>query len=46
MDFVEPKFLIDGYGYYDNDGLKIKEDAPEWAKKEYKNFMQAINFYK
>ncbi|MBB6622241.1 hypothetical protein H7E67_02245 [Clostridium gasigenes] len=42
MELVEPKFLREGYGYYDNDGLKVKEDAPEWAKKEYSEFMNAI----
>lgn len=42
MELVEPKFLREGYGYYDNDGLKVKEDAPEWAKKEYNEFMNEI----
>lgn len=42
MDMVEPKFIKEGYGYYDNEGLKIKDDAPEWAKQEYKEFMEMI----
>ncbi|MBB6715269.1 hypothetical protein [Clostridium gasigenes] len=42
MELVEPKFLREGYGYYDNDGLKVKEDAPAWAKKEYNEFMNEI----
>lgn len=42
MELVEPKFLIEGYGYYDNDGLKVKEDAPDWAKKEYNEFMNEL----
>lgn len=43
MELIEPKFLIEGYGYYDNDGLKVKEDAPQWAKDEYKEFMEQLN---
>lgn len=39
MDQAEPRFLKEGYGYYTDDGLKIKEDAPKWAKDEYKEFM-------
>lgn len=42
MELLEPKFLREGYGYYDNDGLKVKEDAPVWAKKEYSEFMNEI----
>lgn len=45
MEQIEPKFLKDGYGYYTDDGLKIKEDAPQWAKKEYKEFMGELNKY-
>ena len=43
MELIEPKFLKEGYGYYNNEGLQIKEDAPEWAKKEYKEFMEKLN---
>jgi hypothetical protein len=43
MDQVEPKFLIEGYGYYTDDGLNIKEDAPQWAKEEYEAFMSATH---
>lgn len=39
MELAEPKFLIEGYGYYTDEGLQIKEDAPQWAKDEYKRFM-------
>lgn len=39
MEQLEPKFIIEGYGYYTDDGLQIKEDAPQWAKDEYKEFM-------
>lgn len=39
VEQIEPKFLKDGYGYYTDDGLKIKDDAPQWAKDEYNKFM-------
>lgn len=39
MDLVEPRFMIKGYGYYADEGLKIKDDAPQWAKDEYEEFM-------
>lgn len=31
------------YAYYDDDGLKIKEDSPQWVKNEYKKFMEELN---
>ncbi|WP_238917244.1 hypothetical protein [Clostridium sp. YIM B02555] len=43
MDLIEPKFLQEGYGYYTDDGLIVKEDAPQWAKDEYKNFMKELD---
>lgn len=43
MEQPEPKFLIKGYGYYTDDGLKIKDDAPQWAKDEYEAFMKELN---
>ena len=45
MEQIEPKFLKEGYGYYDNDGLKIKNDAPQWAKDEYNKFMKELENY-
>ncbi|APQ76456.1 hypothetical protein [Clostridium botulinum] len=39
MDQLEPRFLKEGYGFYTDEGLQIKEDAPQWAKDEYKEFM-------
>ncbi len=41
----EPRFMQEGYGYFgDNTGkLCIKEDAPEWAKKEFQEFSNLIN---
>lgn len=43
MGLMEPEFMKQGYHYYDESGVKIKPDAPEWAKKEYKEFMKLIN---
>lgn len=43
MEKVEPKFMSTEWVYYDNTGLKIKEDAPEWVKKEYEEFMKDDN---
>lgn len=39
MEQDEPKFMKEGYGYYTDDGLQIKDDAPQWAKDEYRKFM-------
>lgn len=43
MDLVMPKFYELGYYYYDESGMKIKPDAPEWAKKEYERYMKLLN---
>lgn len=40
MGAIMPKFYELGYYYYDESGMKIKPDAPEWAKKEYEEFMK------
>lgn len=36
----EPKFMLEGYAYIDDETEKwcIKEDAPEWAKKEFEEY--------
>lgn len=34
-----PKFIEEGFGVFTDEGIKIKEDAPEWAKKEYYEFL-------
>ncbi|MCT4593171.1 MAG: hypothetical protein N4A57_02705 [Anaeromicrobium sp.] len=43
MEQLEPKFLKEGYGYYTDDGLQIRNDAPQWAKEEYGEFMKQLN---
>ena len=42
MELKETKFMSTEYAYYDDEGLKIKEDAPQWVKDEYKAFMEEI----
>lgn len=41
----EPRFIQEGYEYFDENTGKwcIKEDAPEWAKKEFREFYDSIN---
>lgn len=35
----EPKFIKEGYSYIGDDGKwHIKDDAPDWAKEEFKEF--------
>lgn len=43
MDHVRPKFMDTDFCYYDDDGIKIKEDSPEWVKEEYQEFMDGLN---
>lgn len=45
MDQEEQKFMSTECVYYDNTGLKIKEDAPELVKKEYDEFMNESKKY-
>ncbi|WP_198039508.1 hypothetical protein [Clostridium kluyveri] len=42
MELPEPKFMSTEYVYYDDEGLKIKEDSPQWVKNEYKTFMKEL----
>ncbi|MEF9953576.1 MAG: hypothetical protein RR657_05005 [Peptostreptococcaceae bacterium] len=42
MDLVEPKFMSTEY-YYHNSGIKIRDDAPQWVKDEYEEFMKALD---
>lgn len=35
---AEPKFMSEGYAYLDGEKWCIKEDAPDWAKKEFEEF--------
>lgn len=39
-----PKFIQEGYEYLGEDGQwHIKDDAPEWAKKEFKEYYAKLN---
>ena len=39
----KPKFMEENYHYFDkDDNLKIKDNAPKWAKEEYKEFIKYI----
>ena len=41
----EPKCIQEGYAYIDDKTEKwcIKEDAPDWAKKEFAEFQKMAN---
>lgn len=41
---TEPKFMIEGYAYIDDKTEQwcIKEDAPEWAKKEFDEYFKLL----
>lgn len=43
MELNEPKFMSTEYVYYDDDGLKVKDTAPQWVKDEYEEFMKELN---
>lgn len=43
MELNEPKFMQTEYVYYDDDGLKIKDDSPQWVKDEYNAFMNELD---
>lgn len=40
----EPKVMSEGYAYIDNETEEwhLKEDAPEWAKKEFEDFFNRV----
>lgn len=40
----EPEFMKKNYAYINKkEEWTIKDDAPEWAKKEFYNFMKLVN---
>lgn len=43
MELPEPKFMSTEYIYYDDEGLRIKEDSPQWVKDEYEVFISELN---
>lgn len=44
-DMEEPEFIKQGYEYFDEKNEKwcIKDDAPEWAKKEFAEFYNDVS---
>lgn len=38
-----PRFIEEEYHYYDDEGIHLKDDAPEWAKEEYQEYLKNIN---
>ena len=43
-DMPPQRFIEEGYEYLGEDGQwHIKDDAPDWAKKEFKEFYAMIN---
>lgn len=45
MGMQPPRFMIEGYNYFDEKEMKwkLKEDAPDWAKKEFAEFEKMVN---
>ena len=44
MGLLEPECMKQGYVYVGDDGeRRIKEDAPDWAKEEFKEFLRKVN---
>lgn len=44
MGLILPKFIQENWSYKDeNNKICLKEDAPEWAKEEYKTFLKMLN---
>lgn len=41
----EPRYIREGYEYLDKETeeWRIKDDAPDWAKKEFEEFMKKVN---
>lgn len=41
----EPRIISEGYAYIDDEKEKwcLKEDAPDWARKEFEEFFGAID---
>ena len=41
---LEPRFLSEGWGYYDKKEkkFKLKPDAPKWAKEDFEDFCEKV----
>lgn len=43
-ELIMPRFIKEGYEYIGDDGRwHIKDDAPDWAKKEFEEFYRKLN---
>lgn len=44
MSLMMPKFIEEGYHYRDELGMiRVKPDAPEWAKKDYEEYIKKLH---
>lgn len=45
MQLLEPRFIKEGWEYFDEETeqWKLKPDAPDWARNEFKVFYNMIN---
>lgn len=44
MGLALPKFIEKGWSYTNEDNeICLKENAPEWAKQEYEEFLKMVN---
>lgn len=42
MMLERPMFIEKGFAIYTDEGIKIKDDAPVWAKEEYEEYIKII----
>lgn len=45
MGPMKPEFIIEGHEFFneETEQWELKPNAPEWAKKEFKEFYKSIN---
>lgn len=43
MQLEKPKFIDTEFVFYTEDGIQIKDNAPEWIKREYEKFKKQLN---
>lgn len=42
MRLERPLFIEKGYAVFTDEGIKIKSDAPQWAKEEYEEYIKCV----
>lgn len=42
-ELIAPKAIDEGYMFFDCGHWCIKDDSPDWAKKEYEDFCRKLN---